>query len=294
MTWLLLALGSALFLGIYDICKKRAVNRNAVWPMLLICSATNVVLLLIWQLLANGLPEVPALKDHLTLLVKAAIVSGSWVFTYSAIARLPLSTTSPIRATAPIFTMFMATIFMGERLLPLQWIGFASCFAGHMLFRFGTKREQKTYWRHPFVIAMFFGTFLGSCSGVYDKVLLQRLGYDPFVLQLWFNIYMCVIQGLVTAFYWYPRNKRGIGFKFEFRWIMLLVGALLLVADRFYFLSLHEEGTLVSLVTIIRRSSVIISFIAGLMIFKEKNNPKKWMALVAIVTGLVLIGISSL
>jgi len=294
MTWLLLALGSALFLGIYDICKKRAVNRNAVWPMLLICSLTNVVLLFIWRVAADGLPEVPVLKDYLILLVKAGLVTASWVFTYSAIARLPLSTTSPIRATAPIFTMFMATMFLGERLLPLQWAGFACCFAGHMLFRFGTKKEQKTYWRHPFVIAMFIGTFFGSCSGVYDKVLLQRLGYEPFTLQLWFNVYMCVIQGLVTAFYWYPRSKKGIGFKFEFRWIMLLVGALLLVADRFYFLSLHEEGALVSLVTIIRRSSVIISFVAGLAILHEKSNSKKWLALIAIVTGLTLIGISSL
>lgn len=289
MTWLFFALASALFLGIYDICKKRAVDKNAVWPLLLICSLTNVVLLLVYKI-----PEAPALKDHLTLLVKAAIVTSSWAFTYNAIAHLPLSITSPIRATAPIFTIFMATLFMGERPMALQWAGIVCCFGGHILFRMAGRETGSKYWKNPFVIAMFVGTFLGSCSGVYDKVLLQRLGYEPFVLQFWFNVYMCVIQGLVVALYWYPRQKKGLAKPFKFKWIMLLVGVFLLIADRFYFLSLHEEGTLVSLVTIIRRSSVIISFLAGLIIFKERNNLKKWSALGAILLGLTLIGLASL
>lgn len=286
MIWLTLAFGSALFLGAYDICKKNAVSGNAVWPVLLICSLTNVFLLSLF-----GIPEITSLKDHLTLLVKAAIVTTSWGFTYNAIAKLPISITSPIRASAPVFTIFMATAFMGERPQILQWIGIAVCLVGYFLFSSASKKESGAYWKNPFVICMFVGTFLGSCSGIYDKFLLQNLGYDPLVLQFWFNVYMSCVQAFILLFYWFPRKQK---MPFRFRPIMLFVGVFLLIADRLYFLSLHEENALVSIVTIIRRSSVLIAFMAGLFLFKESKSKRKWLALFVVLSGLSLIALGNI
>lgn len=283
--WLTLALGSAFFLGLYDICKKKALNRNGVWPVLLICSLTNVFCLSL-----AGIPEISSVKDHFTLLVKAVIVTTSWGFTYNAIARLPLSITSPIRASAPIFTILMATLFMGERPHLLQWFGIFSCLLGYFLFSSAGKRETGSYWKNPFVLCMFIGTFLGACSGVYDKFLLQNLEYDPLEVQFWFNVYMACIQSVILMVYWWPRREKQ---PFRFSPVMLLVGVLLLLADRFYFLSLHEEGALVSIVTIIRRSNVLIAFCAGLFLFKEKKSKGKWLALLAILLGLILIALGN-
>ena len=77
---------------------------------------------------------------------------------------------------------------------------------------------------------MFVGTFLASCSGIYDKFLLQNLAYDPLVLQFWFNVYMSIVQAIILFFYWRPRRSKQ---PFQFRPTMLLIGLLLLVADRF-------------------------------------------------------------
>ncbi|MEE1067125.1 MAG: GRP family sugar transporter [Fibrobacteraceae bacterium] len=285
MIWLTLAFCSAFFLGIYDICKKKAVHQNAVWPVLLICSLTNVFLLSFL-----GVPEIHSIKDHFILFVKAGIVTTSWGFTYNAIAKLPLSVTSPIRASAPIFTILMATLLMGERPHSLQWLGIASCLLGYFLFSSAGKKETGSYWKNPFVIFMFVGTFLASCSGIYDKFLLQNLAYDPLVLQFWFNVYMSIVQAIILFFYWRPRRSKQ---PFQFRPTMLLIGLLLLVADRFYFLSLHEQGALVSVVTIVRRSNVLIAFTAGLFLFKEKKSKRKWGALAAILLGLACIALGN-
>ena len=138
---------------------------------------------------------------------------------------------------------------------------------------------------------MFVGTFLGSCSGVYDKFLLQNLDYDPLVLQFWFNVYMSCVQALILLFYWFPRKQK---MPFRFRPIMLFVGVFLLIADRLYFLSLHEENALVSIVTIIRRSSVLIAFMAGLFLFKESKSKRKWLALFVVLLGLSFIALGNI
>ncbi len=272
MFWIFLAFGSAVFLGFYDICKKKAVSGNAVWPVLWICSVTNVLLLLPFI----AFSEWPSIGDHLTLIVKAILVTISWAFTYHAIAQLPLSVSAPIRASAPVFTIFMATCFMGERPALLEWTGIAFCLAGYFCFGISGKRETGSYWKNKFVLLMFLGTFFGSCSGVYDKFLLQHLKYDPLILQFWFNVYMSLIQGVFVFGYWFPRRATQ---PFYFKPAVFLVGVLLIVADRFYFLSLHEEEALVSIVTVIRRSNVLISFVAGLLLFKESKNIYKWIAL---------------
>lgn len=287
MLWITLAIGSAIFLGLYDISKKNALQNNAVWPVLFICSFTGAVLLvpvLIFK-------EVPVLscREHGLLCLKAALVTGSWAFTYNAVSRMPLSITSPIRASAPLFTIVMAISFMAERPSSMQWMGIAISLLSYVVMSVAGRRETGSYWRNPWVLAMFFGTFLGSCSGIYDKFLLQRMHFDPLALQIWFSFYMVIIQGAIMMIVWYPRCRQGP--QFHFKWVMLAVGVLLLIADRFYFLALHEEDALVSVVTVIRRSNVVISFAGGILLFGEKKGKLKVLAVAGILCGLIFMGL---
>ena len=99
MSWLLLAFASAVFLGFYDLAKKKSVQDNAVRPVLLLCSVFYALLML--PVLLSGNCEPLTLHDHLFLMGKSVIVGGSWLFTYSASAHMPLSISTTIRALAP-------------------------------------------------------------------------------------------------------------------------------------------------------------------------------------------------
>ena len=60
-----------------------------------------------------------------------------------------------------------------------------------------------------------------------------------------------------------------------------------IVYSRFlYFYSLSIDGSMISIVSMLRRSSVVVSFIYGALFLKEKNIKSK-----AIDLGLVLIGL---
>ncbi|MCK9182570.1 MAG: DMT family transporter [Fibrobacteraceae bacterium] len=289
MFWITLALGSALFLGLYDISKKKALTGNAVLPVLFLVSLVCAIVLSP----AFFLGKIPNLtpSQHLMLVLKAGIVSTSWIFTFNAVSRLPLSITAPIRASAPVFTIFLAVSFMSERPSGWEWTGICISIASYLIMSIASRKETGHFFRNPWIISMFFGTFLGSVSGVYDKFLLQRMAFPPLAVQFYFNVYMVCIQGAAIAVIYFIHKRKTVPTKFEFRKIILIVGVLLVIADRFYFLALHDPNALVSVVTVIRRSNVLISFAGGLFFFKEKKTPLKFVAMAGILLGLACFAI---
>lgn len=153
MTWLTLTLASAACLGLYDVAKKAALRDNPVLSVLLLSTLSGFGLLLLEFGLGLGLdlalglglgasiPSWPRFElerlspaEHGCVLVKSGIVTASWVFTFFAIKHLPLSLATPIRSTAPVFTVLGALLLFGERPLGRQWLGMAIVLAAYVAF----------------------------------------------------------------------------------------------------------------------------------------------------------------
>lgn len=285
MSWIWLALGSALALGLYDVSKKGSLTGNPVWPVLFISSATGAVAMLPLFLLG----KIPLLAPlaHLQLLGKAAIVTASWACTFSAMKHLPLSISAPVRASSPLFTLLIAVAILGERPGSLQWIGISITFVGYYIFSVAGKKEGIRMHRDPWVGLMLLGTLFGSFSGIYDKYLLQNCRLDPLAVQFWFNLYMTLQQAILAALFWWPKRKSEN--PLEWRISIALVGLLLLLADRLYFLAVHSDGALISVISLVRRSNVVVSFAAGMLFLGEQKGKTKVFALIAILAGLALL-----
>ena len=114
--WLTLTVCSAVLLGLYDIAKKQALKKNGVYWILL-CS-TAMTALFLCPFLSAG-----SLQDHLKMIVKAVLVSTSWISGLIALKHLPLTTASTMKASRPMFVVIFSIILFGERLNLLQWLG---------------------------------------------------------------------------------------------------------------------------------------------------------------------------
>lgn len=285
MDWIWLALGSAIALGIYDIFKKVSLNGNAVWPVLFLCSATGALFLFPWLILG----KVPSLNlwAHLQILGKAGLVTASWACTFSALKHLPLSVGAPLRASTPLFTLFFAITLLGERPQALQWVGIFTTFFGYYFFSLAGKREGLRLTGNPWIGLMLLGTILGSCSGIYDKYLIQKCGLDPLSVQVWFSIYMAIQQAFLSAILWWPYRKDDK--PFYWRWSIPMVGLLLILADRFYFCALQQPDALIGVISLIRRSNVLVSFSAAILFLHESQSKTKWVALGILLTGVSLL-----
>jgi transporter family protein len=292
--WIFAALVSASLLGVYDIFKKLSLKNNAVLPVLFFSTLTSAFVFVLVLILAIVAPDLSVnlvsivqqpFIAHLQFFLKSIIVGSSWVLAYFAIKNLPLTIVSPIRSSGPLWTLLGAVLIFGEVMNVLQWIGLMLTIGFYYLFSFSSKKEGISFRSNKWVMYMTLATVIGSFSSLYDKYLIAH--YDRLAIQCWFSIYMAPMMGLLMVFIWYPNRKKYT--PFQWRPTIILIGITLVLADFIYFWAVSQENALIGIISTIRRSSVIVSFSLGAIIFKEQNIKIKALILLGIMAGIGLI-----
>ena len=106
-------------------------------------------------------------------------------------------------------------------------------------------------------------------------------------VQGWYNFYQMVMMAVVIAILWYPHRKKST--PFHWSWAIPLISLFISAADFSYLTALNRQDSMISVVSLVRRSSVIVSFICGVLIFKEKNLRAKALDLLLILIGMIFI-----
>ncbi len=299
--WVFASICSAIFLGFYEVARKHAVNENAVIPVLLgstlfgAALVTPVIVLskiapVVMQNIGLYVPILPV-KAHFYLIIKAIIVASSWTMGFFALKHLPISIFTPIRATSPFWTLIGAILIFHEQPNTIQWFGLMLILLSYYAFALLGSREGISFHRNKWIYLLIMETIIGSMSGLYDKLLIQKLNFSPIVVLTWFSFYIVLIFFILTLALWYPQRKNNT--PFQWRWSIPMVGILLVFSDFIYFYALSYSAALIVLVIAIRRMNVVISFLIGSLWFKEVNKKLKFLALSGVLAGILLLVISS-
>lgn len=303
--WLILAFLSAALLGCYDSVKKASLRGNAVLPVLalntLFCSVFFLPLILLSAcspLLDGTWLHIPPLHwaENKYIIVKSAIVLSSWLLGYVGMKHLPLTLVGPINATRPVMVLVGAMLVYGERLNLWQWAGVALAMASFFLLSRSGKKEGIDFRHNRWIACIVGAAVLGAASGLYDKFLLAPaasggVGLDKMLVQAWYNVYQCGLMGLMMMLLWWPRRHKGTPFRW--RWGIVLISAFLTVADMAYFYALSLPGAMISIVSMVRRGSVVVSFLFGAVLLHEKNLKSKALDLLLVLLGMVCLYIGS-
>ena len=293
--WLILAFISAALLGFYDTSKKASLKDNAVLPVLLLNTVFSTLIFspfLLDHLIGGGWfagtpldSSVSAFttRAHLLVFVKAIIVLSSWILGYFGLKHLPLTLVGPINASRPVLVLVGAMLIFGERLNIYQWAGVLLTILSIYIMSRAGKKENIDFKSNRWIWCVAGATLLGAVSGLYDKYIMRSL--NPMFVQSWFNLYQMVMMTVICVFLWYPRRHQGTPFRWS--WAIPLISIFICMADFAYFSALHDAGSMISVVSLVRRSSVIISFACGAIIFKERNLKAK-----ALDLGLILLGMA--
>ena len=298
--WLLLAFCSAALLGFYDVFKKKSLSNNAVLPVLALNTLFSSIIFIPFILLSHFTPQM--LQDsifyvpdsggwevHKFILLKSFIVLSSWAFGYFGMKHLPLTIVGPINATRPVMTLVGAMLIFGERLNLYQWIGvFMAVISFFMLSRSG-KKEGIDFKHDRWIWFVVLAAVLGAVSGLYDKYLMGR--FNNMQVQAWYNIYQLFMMGGVLMFLWWPKRKTSTPFRWD--WCIILISVFLSAADFVYFYALSMEDSMISLVSMVRRGSVVVSFLFGAMMFHEKNLRSKAIDLLLVLIGMFFLYLGS-
>ena len=304
--WLAFAFLSAALLGFYDVFKKQSLKNNAVIPVLflntLFCS---LIFLPFIVLSACGSPmvegsifHVPMVgwESHKYIVLKSCIVLSSWLLGYFGIKHLPITLVGPINATRPVMVLIGAMLVFGERLNLYQWIGVSLAILSFFLLSRSGKKEGINFSHNKWIYAIVGAAVLGAVSGLYDKYLMAPvsqggIGLDRMAVQSWYNFYQCLMMGAMLRLLWWPKRKNTT--PFQWRWTIIFIPIFLSAADFVYFYALSLDDAMISIVSMIRRGSVVVSFLFGAMVFREKNLKSKAFDLLLIIIGMVFLYLGS-
>lgn len=278
--WIWLTLASAFLLGIYDVAKKQAVKKNGVLYVLFF--ATGISTLMLSPFLSAG-----TISDHAHLLFKAILVTASWVSGLIGLKLLPITTSSTMKASRPVFVLVFSLILFGEKLNFLQVSGIVTAMVSLYMLGRSSKKEGITFRNNMGLVCMCISILSGVASALYDKHIMSALNMEPLFVQSWCNLYITALLG-ITLIIWNMILKKDEA-KFRWDWLILIIAVMITCADYFYFLALSKDGALLSVISMIRRCSVIVTFVFGALIFKENNIREKALDLTVLLIAMALI-----
>jgi len=303
--WLLLAFLSAALLGFYDTFKKKSLRNNAVIPVLFLNTLFSTLIFLPFIVLSasshtldGSMFYVPQMgwAAHRFILLKSVLVLSSWIFGYFAMKHLPLSIVGPINATRPVLVLVGALLVYGERLNLWQWAGVLLAILSFFLLSRSGRKEGIDFKHNRWIFCLIIAALLGAASGLYDKYLMASVqdggvGLNRMVVQSWYNIYQMVLMGIILCTIWFPKRRQTT----PFRWdgAIVFISIFLSLADFAYLYALSLPGAMISVVSMVRRGSVIVSFITAVLFFRERNVKAKAIDLLLVLLGMICLYIGS-
>ena len=141
--------------------------------------------------------------------------------------------------------------------------------------------RRKMLWVY-FLIA---STLLGAASALWDKFLIVR--YDRLAIQAYTCYYQSLMMIVIVLLMWYPKRKQTT--PLQWRWTIFLTGFLLTVSDFLYFYALSDPEALLSVLSPIRRSGVVFTFVVGAILFHERQIKVKAAILAVVLAGTMLL-----
>lgn len=303
--WLILAFLSAALLGFYDSFKKKSLTGNAVIPVLLLNTVFSsliflplIILSATTDVLDGSIFHVApgGWETHKYILLKSCIVLSSWLLGYFGMKHLPLTLVGPINATRPVMTLVGAMLVYGEMLNGWQWAGVALAVTSFFLLSLSGKKEGIRFAHNRWIWAIIGAAVLGAVSGLYDKYLMASpadggVGLDRMAVQSWYNIYQMGMMIAMLLLLWMPVRHKTT--PFHWNWAIIGISIFLCAADFVYFYALSLPGAMISIVSMVRRGSVLVSFGFGAVVFKEHNLKAKAIDLALVLLGMVCLYIGS-
>lgn len=140
-----------------------------------------------------------------------------------------------------------------------------------------------------------FSCLLNAVSGFLDKLFMKDVTTSQ--LQFWYLLFLCayyvlyLVAGRIKAASKFSSGER-ISLSIVKNWWVWALAVLFVVGDKALFMANAIPESSVSVMTLLKQSSCIITIIGGRLFFKEKDTAYRFFCAVVIIAGIVLGTIS--
>ena len=274
-SWILFIVIYSLLKGSREGMKKAALKKSSSNEILFFYTLVGLVLVL--SSLGEALGTAPIFIFY--SFIKALVVCSAWLCALAALKNMSVSLYGIMDLSRMLFSTLLGVYVLGEEFTLKKGIGMAVVLLGLVLVNL-KKNSDNVKITFPIMVAALMNCFLNAVSGTMDKALMKDMTSSQ--LQFWFMFFSVVIYGTILLL---RRERVSVKCLKSNYWIPIM-SLSLIIGDKLLFEANANPESQVTLMTVIKQSSVIVTVLTGWLVYKEKNIPYKLMC-----SGIVLCGI---
>lgn len=282
--WILLALITALFTSFQDVCGRKALERTNFYIVAWAWAACSVPFLFV-AALQEGFSSVQP-QFWPALMFSGIFLSISFIWYFQAIHITDLSLAVPMLAFTPVYLIITSPLILGEFCEPLGIIGIFLIVIGSYVLNFkhgaqGFFEPFRCLVRNRGTRLMLYVSLIFSITGNIDKIGVLNSG--PAVWMFSLNMVISAILGIVV-FFRVPNPV--VSFIKSWR-ILILMGLFTGIA---LIVQMHAiRMTIVPYIIAIKRMSIVVTTLFGLLWFKEKGLRQRLLGVLLMLAGVFVI-----
>jgi drug/metabolite transporter (DMT)-like permease len=279
-------LAAALCWGLADYAAATASRRTGSFPVVVGFHIVSVAALGV-IVLATGAIDDLSPGEALPLVWVGALGAMSYAAFYKALEIGPISIASPIVSAYAAVTLVLAVLVLEETLTAGQTVAVIAVMLGVMLASADLARLHRIERRQALGIGLALGTSIAIGGFVFGSAYyaIEHGWLLPIFLARGFSaVFLCV------------GATRGRTLRFEGaspRWLALV--ALLACIDTagYVMFNLGAERAETSIVSAASAPYAVIPIVAGVVLLRERPGRIQWAGVVAVIAGVVLLGLLS-
>jgi bacterial/archaeal transporter family protein len=283
--WVLFAFSSALFAGITAILAKIGIRNTD--SNLATAIRTIVILVFSWLMvfIIGSQRMIYAISGRtLVFLVLSGLATGgSWLCYFKALQLGDVNKVTPIDKSSTVLTMFLAFVFLGEKITWIKLIGM--CAIGIGTFMMITKKEEENK-----EVRDNRWLFYGTLSAVFASLtsILGKVGISGIESNLGTAIRTIVVLIMAWIVVFVLKKQSEIKKVDKKSWLFLCLSGITTGASWLCYYRALQEG-LASVVVPIDKLSIVVSVAFSYFILKENFTRKSFLGLIIIVIGTLLL-----
>lgn len=216
------------------------------------------------------------------VVIKSLVIFVAWILAFLAIKKVPVSVYGICDMSRVIFSTLLGVFFLKESLTAKGIVSLILVASG-LYFANTKKSAENENYKMKYIWLIIAECFLNAVSGTMDKYIMSTGEITSSALQFWFMLLLSVFY---LAYILIKREKLELKKAFTNPWLYVLSFSLIL-GDRMLFIANADPESQVTVMTLIKQSSAIVTVILGRLIYKEKNILRK-----LICAGVILAGIA--
>ncbi len=284
INWIMLTLFYGLASGTRNALKKKALEKSPLVEVLFLYTLLSFILIVPMSFIPS--PEGVLLSDpslYLVILLKSLAVFFAWMLSFKAIGRMPVSLFGVIEMSGIIFSTVFGIIFFNEPMGFYQYLGLSLVLFGIMAVNILRNGEKSGASFLP-VLMLIGSCFFNSVSGAMDKAIMITGKITPSGLQFWFMLCMSLFYFLYVIF-----TKTKISLKTYLKNpLIIIMSVIFVLGDRALFAANASPDSRVTVMILIKQSSVIASILLGRILFKEKHIVYRLLCAAVIAAGILV------